>query len=315
MADDDIFNPYLPVPPPNNRPDKTEPAAGPENATPKETAPTDDGIFNPYLPVPPPKNRPDKKEPAAGQPNKARQTKATPQEKAIGQQDAQATTAPADTPPAVNHQMELALKMAGDSMGLVTQALSAVNKGMELGDSLAIRALQAIPALPGMASLPVATHFSPVLGIDVHFVRLPPNPMMPLPHPYVGMVFDPSDFISATLISLAAKVVPPAPDEESGEGKLANRAFAGLTLAISMLGATVLVNGLPRAVTGVKSKNLHFPLGAGFSLPTPLKNKGHVQFGSLTVAADGDPLTGMMHLSNDCWDIGLMALLRGKRPN
>ena len=141
----------------------------------------DDDIINPYLPVPSPKNQPDKKEPSADQPTQADQTKATEQS------DAQATKPPAtDTPPAVNHQMELAQKMVGEGMGLISEALGAVNKVMDLGDSLAISALQAIPALPGMASLTVATHFSPVLGIDVHFVRLPPNPMMPLPHPYEG---------------------------------------------------------------------------------------------------------------------------------
>jgi hypothetical protein len=38
------------------------------------------------------------------------------------------------------------------------------------------------------------THLKPVLGIDLHFVNTP-VPFVPLPHPYIGLVIDPFDYI------------------------------------------------------------------------------------------------------------------------
>src|SRR5262245_15627048 len=62
--------------------------------------------------------------------------------------------------------------------------------------------------------MPAAKHFDPVLGIDIHIIQPPgPVPPVPIPHPFVGFIIDPIDY---------------AP----------------------ILGATVMVNGLPRAQAG-----------------------------------------------------------------
>ena len=40
-----------------------------------------------------------------------------------------------------------------------------------------------------------ATHFDPVVGIDIHIVQPPgPVPPIPVPHPFVGMVIDPMEY-------------------------------------------------------------------------------------------------------------------------
>ena len=112
MADDEIFNPYLPVPPPNNQPDKKEPTPAHKDTTPPQTDPLgNDGVFNPFIRLPDPAPPTDQKEPVVEP------------EKTTGQQDAKATSPAADHPPAANHQMELAQKMAGESVGLVREAL------------------------------------------------------------------------------------------------------------------------------------------------------------------------------------------------
>jgi len=46
--------------------------------------------------------------------------------------------------------------------------------------------------------MPAAKQFDPVMGVDIHIILIPtpggPVPT-PLPHPFIGMVFDPMDFI------------------------------------------------------------------------------------------------------------------------
>jgi hypothetical protein len=77
-----------------------------------------------------------------------------------------------------------------------------------------------------------AKHFDIVTGIDIHIVNIPtpggPIPT-PLPHPFIAMVMDPMDYVP-------------------------------------VLGATVFVNGLPRAQAGTGSKNIppHIPMGGPF---------------------------------------------------
>jgi len=79
-----------------------------------------------------------------------------------------------------------------------------------------------------------AKHFDPVLGIDVHIVLIPspagPIPT-PVPHPFVGVMFDPKDYLPK-------------------------------------VGATVLINGLPRATAGSAVKAVpHVPMGGPFLKP------------------------------------------------
>ncbi len=209
--------------------------------------------------------------------------------------------------------------VAGNSSANASQDISAdvsaVDTGMKAGMALAgafdagmesayVPALAGL-GLKGMACLPISKQLDPVLGIDCHIMI----PGGPLPNPYIGLLINPADFITAAI----ASVLPPPPPmpEEGGGGdadgaKMAGIAHTVATIVIGMMGATVKIgNFIPRAVAGTFTRNIfHFPIGGAFALP-PM-NKGHAFMGSLNVLADGDPLSGGgAHLHMDCWDIGI----------
>jgi RHS repeat-associated protein len=122
-----------------------------------------------------------------------------------------------------------------------------------------------------------AKAFDPVLGVDIHIVQPPgPVPPIPVPHPFIGMLMDPFDF---------------AP----------------------IIGATVMINGLPRATAGTGGKCIppHIPIGGVFVKPPA--NECDVFMGSATVIADGDPLSrlGMPALSCHC--VGMPPIPRIKK--
>jgi YD repeat-containing protein len=142
-----------------------------------------------------------------------------------------------------------------------------------------------------------------------------------MPHPYIGMLFRPKDFVSCSLLSILPpppEAAPPSADaspEEIGAfiaAQALNTAHTAAVMAISSMGASVMIGFFPRAVAGTPSKNIpHIPMGAGFSPPFAMvqKNVGHSFLGCLTVSADGDPLSGAIaHLHNDCWDVGAINL-------
>ena len=182
----------------------------------------------------------------------------------------------------------------------VSASVSTVDTGMKAGMALA-GAFDAgmesayVPALvglglKGMACLPISKQLDPVLGIDCHIMI----PGGPLPNPYIGLLINPADFITAAI----ASVLPPPPPmpEEGGGGdadgaKMAGIAHTVATIVIGMMGATVKIgNFIPRAVAGTFIRNIfHFPIGGAFALP-PM-NKGHAFMGSLNVLADGDSKT------------------------
>ena len=125
-------------------------------------------------------------------------------------------------------------------------------------------------------SSPALKHLDPIVGVDLHLVQPPgPVPPVPLPHPYVGMIFDPVDYLP-------------------------------------LLGATVWVNGLPRAQAGSAGTATppHVPLGGMF--PKPPMSEAEVFMGSSTVSVDGDAMAynGMQVLS--CQDVGMPAPVRPK---
>ncbi|MFY0573455.1 PAAR domain-containing protein [Cystobacter fuscus] len=100
--------------------------------------------------------------------------------------------------------------------------------------------------------MPAAKHFDPLLGIDIHLIQPPGGvPPVPIPHPHIGMVFDPMDYVP-------------------------------------ILGATVLVGGVPRAQAGTSGIALppHIPMGGVFIKPPA--NESEVFMGSSTVSVDGD---------------------------
>lgn len=124
---------------------------------------------------------------------------------------------------------------------------------------------------------PAAKEFDIVMGVDIHIVQPPgPVPPLPIPHPFIGIVFDPMDFIP-------------------------------------VLGATISVNGVPRAQAGSAAKDIpaHIPLGGMFLKPPA--NEGEMFMGSKTVVADGEPFTHMGHPVLSCHDIGMMPPPRVKK--
>ena len=146
------------------------------------------------------------------------------------------------------------------------------------------------PARPGLAARRGATqggghmtiaakHMDPLVGIDTHIIMIPspagPIPT-PLPHPYVGMVFDPLDYVP-------------------------------------VLGASVYINGLPRGVAGSNGKALppHIPMGGPFMKPPT--NESELFMGSATVVVDGDPQAFLALPVLSCQDIGIVAPPRPKK--
>ena len=122
-------------------------------------------------------------------------------------------------------------------------------------------------------------HMDPLVGIDTHIIMIPspagPIPT-PLPHPYVGMVFDPMDYVP-------------------------------------MLGASVWINGLPRGVAGSNGQALppHIPMGGPFMKPP--SNESEIFMGSATVVVDGDPQSFLALPVLSCQDVGIIAPPRPKK--
>lgn len=167
--------------------------------------------------------------------------------------------------------------------------------------------------MKGQACLPISKQLDPVIGVDIHLVNIPPATSIPMPHPYVGTLLRPQDFMTAAVASF---IPPPPTAEDTGSAdsaKLAEIGHTALTMAVGMLGATVKIGGfIPRAVASTPTRSIpHIPMGAGFaanSLPIP-KNNGHAFMGSLTVLADGLPLSGGgTHLHLDCNDLGMASV-------
>ncbi len=164
--------------------------------------------------------------------------------------------------------------------------------------------------MKGMACLPISKQLDPVIGVDIHLVTVPPSPVVPMPHPYVGVLLRPQDFIAAAISSF---IPPPPTVEEAGSADAAKLAEVGhtvLTMAVGMLGATVKIGGfIPRAVASTPTRSIpHIPMGAGWAAPSAAipKNNGHAFMGSLTVLADGMPFSGGgAHLHLDCNDVGI----------
>jgi len=124
-----------------------------------------------------------------------------------------------------------------------------------------------------------AKHMDPLVGVDVHIIMIPspagPIPT-PLPHPYVGMVFDPMDYVP-------------------------------------ILGATVMINGLPRGLAGSSGQALppHIPMGGPFMKPP--SNESEIFMGSATVVVDGDPQSFLALPVLSCQDVGIVAPPRPKK--
>jgi len=188
------------------------------------------------------------------------------------------------------------------------------------------------PTTKPSAALPAGKHFDIVVGVDIHFVKIPPSLMFPLPHPHVGIIFDPIDYLPPISIPVpraliqGMQMVMPVVDMLTsnlfGPGQSSSPHMAGNALeeaapdAVAPLpafvmipigiGTTVRVNGMCRSQVSTNSKILpcHIPMGPGFSLPPFAKSVGSSFMGSARVLVEGMPFTytGLPFLS--CSDIG-----------
>lgn len=121
-------------------------------------------------------------------------------------------------------------------------------------------------------------HFTPVLGLDIHFTTLPPfNPF----HPYIGIVVDPMDYIP-------------------------------------FIGATVHVNGIKRGVSdtsGVIIPLVHIPLFTPPWFMAPIIGHESMNFfAAEKVLADGMRFSPKGHMLMTCNDIGIpLSIQPGKK--
>lgn len=123
--------------------------------------------------------------------------------------------------------------------------------------------------------MPAAKMMDPIVGLDIHMIQPPgPVPPLPIPHPFIGMLFDPMDLVP-------------------------------------FVGATVMVNGMPRAIAGTAAKATppHIPMGGVF-VPPPPGNEGEMFMGSSTVDFDGDPASSALLPALTCQTIGMPAPFR-----
>ncbi|UPK71872.1 DUF6531 domain-containing protein [Chitinophaga filiformis] len=122
-------------------------------------------------------------------------------------------------------------------------------------------------------------HFIPVIGLDIHIVILLGFPI-PLPHPYIGFVLDPMDYIP-------------------------------------YMGASTKVNHVPRGVSdtsGIIVILFHFPMGGPWLLAPMIGHDSVNFFGSKTVKAEGRLLSPTGHMLMTCNDIGIpLSLQPGKK--
>jgi len=111
-----------------------------------------------------------------------------------------------------------------------------------------------------------------VMGVDIHIVNIPspggPIPT-PLPHPFIGMLFDPMEY---------------AP----------------------IIGSTVWINNQPGAYAGMAGKAMppHIPMGAGFTKGV-VGNECEQFMGSATVLLQDEPLSRMGDMTLSCSCIGM----------
>ena len=125
----------------------------------------------------------------------------------------------------------------------------------------------------------VGKQFDIVLGVDIHIVQPPgPVPPVPIPHPFVGMVYDPMEFVP-------------------------------------ILGASILANGIPRAQAGttVQATVPHIPIGGVFVKPP--SNDGEIFMGSMTVPAEGEPFPSLGSPVLTCQDAGMVSIPRLNRKS
>lgn len=144
------------------------------------------------------------------------------------------------------------------------------------------------PAMPSTAIQHTSKHFDIVLAIDIHWTLIPPPPSfmlipLPLPHPFIGIVFDIMDYITITI---------PIP-------QFARNLIPSLPESIPM-GGSIYVHGRHKATTTTSVMGVVIPFKHITSLipvylipfPQEAPHEGEVYYGSQTVLAQGSKMSG-----------------------
>ncbi|WP_244849754.1 RHS repeat-associated core domain-containing protein [Caballeronia sp. SL2Y3] len=173
-----------------------------------------------------------------------------------------------------------------------------------------------------MALLAV-NHLTPVIGIDVHLIQTVAGPILPLPHPHVGLVLDPMEYLSClpegvgSMVSIGMMAMGAASIVKMGMRSIGAAAVGIASMGVMMAagggGGPIFVNGLMRTTAGtqtIHAPGLHFPIGGTFTAddaPKPSSNSESF-LGSLTVRANGDPMSYALLPALSCWFAGMLSL-------
>ena len=124
----------------------------------------------------------------------------------------------------------------------------------------------------------IAKQFDLVQGVDTHLIQpFAPGPPVPVPLPFIGMVYDPAEFMPQN--------------------------------------ASNLVGGIPRAQAGttVMATVPHIPIGGMFVKPPT--NDGEIYMGSSTVQVEGEPFPILGGQVLTCTDAGMTSIPRPNRKS
>jgi RHS repeat-associated protein len=127
--------------------------------------------------------------------------------------------------------------------------------------------------------LPANNHLLPIIGIDIHMIIILGAPV-PVPHPFIGLVFDPMDWVPK-------------------------------------IGASVNVNSIPRGNSGTSGMlgiKAHIPIGGPFAMAPVIAHDSKNFFGSPRVKAEGSYFSAGGFMVMTCNDIGIpLSLSAGKK--
>ncbi|MCS3868601.1 RHS repeat-associated protein [Chryseobacterium ginsenosidimutans] len=144
------------------------------------------------------------------------------------------------------------------------------------------------PAIVPTAFQHTSKHFDIVLAIDIHWTLIPPPPSfmlipLPLPHPFIGIVFDVMDYIKFT-IPIPQFIRNLKPDLPEG----------------IPMGGSIYVHGRHKATTTTSVMGVVIPfkhvtsLIPVYTIPFPQEapHEGEVYYGAQTVLGQGSKMSG-----------------------
>lgn len=144
------------------------------------------------------------------------------------------------------------------------------------------------PSVNPTAIQHTSKHFDIVLGIDIHWTQIPPPPSfmilpLPLPHPFVGIVFDLMDYIRFELPipAFVRKLKPDLPESIPMGGSIFVHGRHKATTTTSVMGVLIPFKHITALIP------VYFVVS-----PAEAPHEGEIYYGSETVIAQGSKLSG-----------------------